>query len=63
MEREGLNIETADRTFVPKTMVSLDNQKAQSVIRLIEKLEDLDDVQNVSTNLELTEDLVESLAS
>ena len=63
MEREGLNIEAADRTFVPKTMVNLDNQKAQSVVRLIEKLEDLDDVQNVSTNLELTQDLVESLAS
>ena len=63
LERDGLNIETADRTFVPKTMISLDTQKAQSVVRLIEKLEDLDDVQNVSTNLELTQDLVESLAS
>src|SRR6266542_2435968 len=63
MERDGLNIETAERTFVPKTMVGLDDQKSQSVIRLIEKLEDLDDVQNVSTNLELSQELVEALAS
>ncbi len=63
MERDGLNIETAERTFVPKTMVGLDDQKAQSVVRLIEKLEDLDDVQSVSTNLELSQELVEALAS
>ncbi len=63
MERDGLNIETAERTFVPKTMVELDDQRAQSVVRLIEKLEDLDDVQNVSTNLELSQELVEALAS
>jgi YebC/PmpR family DNA-binding regulatory protein len=63
MERDALNIETAERTFVPKTTVSLEDQKAQSCVRLIEKLEDLDDVQNVSSNLELTQELVEALAS
>jgi YebC/PmpR family DNA-binding regulatory protein len=63
MEREGLAIETADRAFVPKTMISLDDQKATQVVRLIERLEDLDDVQNVSTNLDLSQELVEQLAS
>ncbi|MBI3971059.1 MAG: YebC/PmpR family DNA-binding transcriptional regulator [Chloroflexi bacterium] len=63
LEAAGANIETAERTFVPKTMVTLDNQKSQQVIRLIERLEDLDDVQNVSTNLELSQELVEQLAS
>src|SRR5918912_1989986 len=63
MEREGVEIETADRTFVPKTMVTLDDQKAAQVVRLIEKLEDLDDVQNVSANLDLSQELVEQLAS
>jgi transcriptional/translational regulatory protein YebC/TACO1 len=32
-------------------------------VRLIERLEDLDDVQNVSTNLDLSEELVAALAS
>ncbi len=63
MEREGIEVETADRTFVPKTMVTLDDQKAAQVVRLIEKLEDLDDVQNVSANLDLSQELVEQLAS
>jgi YebC/PmpR family DNA-binding regulatory protein len=63
MERDGVEVETADRTFVPKTMVTLDDQKATQVVRLIERLEDLDDVQNVSANLDLSQELVEQLAS
>jgi YebC/PmpR family DNA-binding regulatory protein len=63
MEGAGLNVEAAERTLVPKTMVNLENQKAEQVVRLIERLEDLDDVQNVSTNLDISQDLVEQLAS
>ena len=58
MEDAGLEVETAERTFVPKTMVTLDDQKSTQVVRLIERLEDLDDVQNVSANLDLSEELV-----
>ena len=63
MEGAGLEVETAERTLVPKTMVTLDDQKSTQVVRLIERLEDLDDVQNVSTNLDLSEELVAQLAS
>jgi YebC/PmpR family DNA-binding regulatory protein len=63
MEDAGLEVETAERTFVPKTMVTLDDQKSTQVVRLIERLEDLDDVQNVSANLDLSEELVAQLAS
>ncbi|HEX2034373.1 MAG TPA: YebC/PmpR family DNA-binding transcriptional regulator [Chloroflexota bacterium] len=63
MEQAGLAVETAERTLVPKTTVTLDDQKAAQVVRLIERLEDLDDTQNVSANLDLTQELVEQLAS
>ncbi|HEU5317050.1 MAG TPA: YebC/PmpR family DNA-binding transcriptional regulator [Chloroflexota bacterium] len=63
LEGLGLTVETAERAMIPKTSVTLDEQKATQVLRLIERLEDLDDVQNVSTNLELSEELVASLAS
>jgi len=63
MVRDGIEVETAERTFVPKTTVTLDDQKAAQVVRLIERLEDLDDVQNVSANLDLSQELVEQLAS
>ena len=63
LENAGLAVETAERAMVPKTQVSLDAQKGAQVVRLIERLEDLDDVQNVSTNLDLSEELVAALAS
>jgi YebC/PmpR family DNA-binding regulatory protein len=63
MEDAGLEVEAAERAFVPKTVVTLDDQKSTQVVRLIERLEDLDDVQNVSTNLDLSEELVAQLAS
>ena len=63
LESAGLSAETAERAMVPKTQVSLDAQKGAQVVRLIERLEDLDDVQNVSTNLDLSEELVAALAS
>lgn len=37
-------------------MVQLDNEKAHKVMRIVERLEELDDVQQVSTNLELPDD-------
>jgi YebC/PmpR family DNA-binding regulatory protein len=63
LEDSGLTAETAERAMVPKTQVSLDAQKGAQVVRLIERLEDLDDVQSVSTNLDLSEELVAQLAS
>ena len=63
LESTGLTVETAERALLPKTSISLDEQKATQVLRLIEKLEDLDDVQSVSTNLDLSEELVAQLAS
>ena len=63
LESAGLGVDAAERTFVPKTTVTLDDQKSTQVVRLIERLEDLDDVQNVNTNLDLSEELVAQLAS
>ena len=63
LENAGLTAETAERAMVPKTQVSLDPQKGAQVVRLIERLEDLDDVQSVSTNLDLSEELMAQLAS
>ena len=63
LENAGVTAETAERAMVPKTQVSLDPQKGAQVVRLIERLEDLDDVQSVSTNLDLSEELMAQLAS
>lgn len=63
MEPLGVTVESAERVMVPNLMVPLDEQKSVQVVRLLEKLEDLDDVQNVSTNLDISQELVTQLAS
>ncbi len=63
LEGAGLPVDTAERAMIPTTTVQLDEQKSTLVMRMIEKLEDLDDVQNVSTNLDLSEEMVAQLAS
>jgi YebC/PmpR family DNA-binding regulatory protein len=53
----------AEVTMVPKTRVDLSDEKAaHQAIRLIDKLEDLNDVQNVYTNADFPESFVDSYA-
>ncbi|MDI6906819.1 MAG: YebC/PmpR family DNA-binding transcriptional regulator [Thermoanaerobacterales bacterium] len=52
LEAQGLPIAEAELTRIPKTTVPLSGEEAEKVNRLIEALEDYDDVQEVYTNLE-----------
>jgi YebC/PmpR family DNA-binding regulatory protein len=55
LEGQGVKVSSAEAALVPKTTVPLDEKQAGATLRLMEKLEDLDDVQRVYTNLELSE--------
>lgn len=61
LEELNVEVEEANISWIPTSTVSLDVESAQKVLALVEKLEDLDDVQNVYHNLELTEDLEKAL--
>jgi YebC/PmpR family DNA-binding regulatory protein len=54
----GMEIESAELIMKPKDPIEPDTDTAVKVIRLVEKLEDLDDVQTVYTNLNLTDDVM-----
>jgi YebC/PmpR family DNA-binding regulatory protein len=54
IEGKKLTVTRAEVSLVPKTTVQLDDKDSMQAIRLIEKLEDLDDVQNVHTNAEFS---------
>jgi YebC/PmpR family DNA-binding regulatory protein len=45
---------------IPSNYVKLDEQKAKAMLRLLEQLDDHDDVQNVWSNFDIPEDLLES---
>jgi YebC/PmpR family DNA-binding regulatory protein len=53
LQEAGLEYESADAEFVPNLKVPADAETARKVFRLIDALEDSDDVQNVFTNLDL----------
>ncbi len=62
MEERGYSVESAELTRVPKTMSELETNKATQAMQLIERVEDLDDVQKVYTNLELTDEMIAAYA-
>lgn len=58
----GIEVSAAQVALVPSTTAELDEESAPRVMKLIDMLEDLDDVQNVYTNANFTDELLESLA-
>ncbi|MEO1615892.1 MAG: YebC/PmpR family DNA-binding transcriptional regulator [Planctomycetota bacterium] len=59
-ESAGLEAEVKEVTLIPQTMVDVDETTGKKVMRLLEQLDEHDDVQNVSTNLNITDDLLEN---
>jgi len=63
LETKKYKVLKSESTMVPKTRVDLADEKtAHQFIRLTEKLEDLDDVQNVYSNADFPEEFAESYA-
>jgi len=58
----GMETDIADITMNPSTSVELALAEAEKVMRLIDMLEDLDDVQNVYTNADFSEEVMAQLA-
>jgi YebC/PmpR family DNA-binding regulatory protein len=56
LEAQKITIESSEDTWISKTPMDLDPAKSVQVLKLMDRLEDLDDVQNVYTNLNLTEE-------
>ncbi len=63
IEERGLTATIAQLTMEPQNLVQLDEGGAGPLMRLIDALEDQDDVQNVWANFDLDDELLERLAS
>lgn len=59
---DGVKIEAAEIAMVPTSVVELDNEKSRQTIRLIDALEELDDVQKVFSNAEFSEEALAEYA-
>ena len=53
LEAKGVKVAESEITMIPKNTVKVDGKEAESVLKLIEALEDLDDVQKVHANFDI----------
>ncbi|HEY8471915.1 MAG TPA: YebC/PmpR family DNA-binding transcriptional regulator [Natronosporangium sp.] len=58
LQDAGIDYESAESSFVPSVNVPLDEEGAKQVFRLIEALEDCDDVQNVYANFDVSDEVM-----
>lgn len=61
LQEAEMDYESAEATFLPSVTVPLDEDGARKVFRLIEALEDSDDVQNVYANFDVSDEVMESV--
>jgi YebC/PmpR family DNA-binding regulatory protein len=60
LDAASIPIESADTAFLPSVSVPLDDETGRRVLRLVDALEDSDDVQNVWANFDVSDDVLES---
>lgn len=58
---KGLKWETAEITMIPQTMVQVEGKQAEQMLKMMDKLEDNDDVQNVYANFDISDEDYASL--
>jgi len=61
LQEAGIDYDSAESSFLPTMSVPLDEEGARKVFRLIDALEDSDDVQNVFANFDVSDDIMEKL--
>ena len=59
LQEAGLDYDSADASFVPSVQVEVDVDGATKVLKLIDALEDCDDVQNVFANFDASDEVME----
>jgi YebC/PmpR family DNA-binding regulatory protein len=59
LDEMGIHIENAELQRIPNNTKKLDIESAGKVLKMIEDFEELDDVQNIYHNLEITEEIEE----
>jgi len=61
LEKAGFTYESAEVTMIPQTLMKLEGKPAESMLKLMERLEDNDDVQNVYANFDISTEEMEKM--
>ena len=62
LEQAKIPMETAQQTMIPKNTVPVNAENARAVLRLVDALEDQDDVQNVYVNCEIPDEVMKEIS-
>jgi len=61
LEAAGIPLSLAEITMLPRSYISLDGKSAEQMIRLIESLEEHEDIQNVYTNVDIPDEVMDRI--
>jgi YebC/PmpR family DNA-binding regulatory protein len=61
LEAKGFKHQNAEITMIPQTQIVLEGKQAESMLKMMDKLEDCDDVQNVYANFDISSDEMEKM--
>lgn len=61
LEKNGFKSDSAEVTMIPQTMVKLEGKNAENMLKMMDRLEDNDDVQNVYANFDISTEEMEKL--
>ena len=62
LEEQGIEVKGSELTMVPTTPTQVSPSDAKKVQRLIDRLDDLEDVQNVYSTMDMTDEVVAALS-
>ena len=60
-DEAGLSYQAAEVTMIPQNTINLDDKQAEKTLKLVEALEDSDDVQKVHANFDISDDIMEKM--
>jgi YebC/PmpR family DNA-binding regulatory protein len=61
LEQKKVKIESSELQMVPKTLVKLDEKAATQALKLLDRLEEIDDVQNVYSNADIPDSVLANI--
>jgi len=61
LEAKNIAIESSELQMVPKTLVKLDEKAATQALKLLDKMEEIDDVQNVYSNADIPDSILAAI--
>ena len=61
IEEQGVQVKGAELTMIPSTPTEVSVTDAKKVMRLIDRLEELEDLQNVYHTMDITDEIAEAL--